>query len=50
MESCIYCGHNEPDEIFKIEDSDSYVCAECAEEYGVPLEQKFFALTITMFA
>lgn len=37
--SCIYCGHNNKDEIFLIEGSENdYICMECAGIHGIPLE------------
>lgn len=33
---CIYCGHNESDEIFLIAGTDNYyACDDCHREYGL---------------
>ena len=35
IKSCICCGDNNQDEIFKLQGSDDFICNECArDQYG----------------
>ena len=34
IKSCIGCGNDNQDEIFKLQGSDDFACNECANEHG----------------